>query len=92
MRTTDTQIIATQHPAQSAEARDIGIETPEKPTDVTSSNIEDEDELVPHLHMKTYLTVFAICLIYFAQLVNVVGAGAVRDSSNMVVEAVLTFD
>lgn len=77
MGTTDTQINATQHPAESAVVRDLQIETPEKPTGVTSSNIEDEDELVPHLHMKTYLTVFAICLIYFAQLVNVVGAGAV---------------
>jgi hypothetical protein len=30
-----------------------------------------------HLHAKTFLAVFAVCLIYFAQLVNLVGAGAV---------------
>jgi hypothetical protein len=46
----------------------------------TSSSIEDPDEPTPHLHAKTFLIVFAVCLIYFAQLVNVVGAGAVRIS------------
>lgn len=49
----------------------------EKTEALTSSSIEDRDELVPHLHAKTFLTVFAVCLIYFAQLINVVGAGAV---------------
>jgi len=39
-----------------------------------------DDEPVPHLHAKTFLTVFAVCFIYFAQLVNVVGAGAVSDN------------
>lgn len=38
------------------------------------------DEPIPHLHAKTFLTVFAVCLIYFAQLVNVVGAGAVSTT------------
>ncbi|KAJ2897395.1 PEP5 [Zalerion maritima] len=38
--------------------------------------IEDREEPIPHLHIKTYLTVFAVCFIYFAQLINVVGAGA----------------
>ena len=42
-----------------------------------TSSIEDQEELVPHLHAKTFLTVFAVCLIYFAQLINLVGAGAV---------------
>jgi hypothetical protein len=52
----------------------------EKPSAAVKSSIEDnEDEPVPHLHAKTYLTVFAVCLIYFAQLINVVGAGAVRN-------------
>jgi len=40
-------------------------------------SVEDIDEPVPHLHLKTYLTVFSVCLIYIAQLINVVGAGAV---------------
>jgi hypothetical protein len=54
----------------------------ENPSAVAKSSIEDNDgELVPHLHGKTYLTVFAVCLIYFAQLINVVGAGAVRNLS-----------
>ncbi|KAG4444107.1 hypothetical protein IFR05_000460 [Cadophora sp. M221] len=47
-------------------------EKPEEPI----SSIEDTDEPVPHLHAKTFLVVFAVCLIYFAQLINVVGAGA----------------
>src|ERR1039457_3755751 len=55
---------------------DIDIPEPEKSVEVKNS-IEDADELVPHLHAKTFLTVFAVCLIYFAQLINVVGAGAV---------------
>jgi hypothetical protein len=46
--------------------------------DFGTDGIEDENhEPEFHLHAKTYLTVFAICLIYFAQLINVVGAGAV---------------
>jgi hypothetical protein len=49
----------------------------EKPKEVATSSIEDPEEPVPHLHAKTFLTVFAVCLIYFAQLINVVGAGAV---------------
>jgi len=53
----------------------------EKPSLVNSSSIEDQDEPEPHLHAKTWLTVFAVCLIYFAQLINVVGAGAVSLSS-----------
>jgi hypothetical protein len=35
------------------------------------------DEPAPRLHAKTFLAVFAVCLIYFAQLVSLVGAGAV---------------
>lgn len=33
----------------------------------------------PHLHAKTYLAVFAVCAIYFVQIYNVVGAGAVSQ-------------
>lgn len=55
------------------------VENPseEKPSETVKTSIEDKEEPVPHLHAKTYLTVFAVCLIYFAQLINVVGAGAV---------------
>ena len=43
-----------------------------------SSASEDlNDEPRPHLHAKTFLAVFSVCLIYFVQIVNVVGAGAV---------------
>ncbi|KAI8151045.1 Efflux pump FUS6, partial [Colletotrichum sp. SAR 10_65] len=44
--------------------------------DEPKESIEDAIEPVPHLHAKTFLTVFAVCVIYFAQLINVVGAGA----------------
>jgi len=42
----------------------------------------EENEPVPHLHAKTYLAVFTVTVIYYAQLVNLVGAGAVRDRSS----------
>ena len=38
---------------------------------------EKNDETVPHLHAKTFLIIFAVALIYFTQVVNVVGAGSV---------------
>ncbi|KAK3330756.1 major facilitator superfamily domain-containing protein [Apodospora peruviana] len=41
-----------------------------------SSTSNDTDEPKPHLHAKTFLAVIAVCLIYMAQLVNLVGAGA----------------
>jgi len=47
---------------------------------VTTNSIEERDEPVPHLHAKTFLVVFAVCLIYFAQLINVVGSGAVKST------------
>jgi len=37
---------------------------------------DSDNEPVPHLHAKTFLAVIAVCLIYMAQLVNLVGAGA----------------
>jgi hypothetical protein len=49
----------------------------EHPSETLKTSIEDTDEPVPHLHAKTYLTVFAVCLVYFAQVYNLVGAGAV---------------
>ncbi|OBT51158.1 hypothetical protein VE04_07968 [Pseudogymnoascus sp. 24MN13] len=51
-------------------------EVDEKTYRDNSASIEDHDEPEPRLHAKTWLTVFAVCLIYFAQLINVVGAGA----------------
>ena len=53
-------------------------ETDEKGSQTTTNSIEDHDAPAAKLHLKTWLTVFAVCLIYFAQLINVVGAGAVR--------------
>jgi hypothetical protein len=49
----------------------------ENPEAFMTSNMEGGDEPVPHLHAKTFLVVFAVCLVYFAQLINLVGAGAV---------------
>ncbi|CAK7206933.1 hypothetical protein SEUCBS139899_009740 [Sporothrix eucalyptigena] len=46
------------------------------PKSANDSDPSIEDEPVPHLHAKTFLIVFAVCFIYFAQLINVVGAGA----------------
>ena len=56
-------------------------EVDEKTYRDNSASIEDHDEPEPRLHAKTWLTVFAVCLIYFAQLINVVGAGAVSCPS-----------
>jgi hypothetical protein len=43
----------------------------------SGSSIESGDEPRPHLHLKTYLAVLSVCMIYFAQIYNLVGAGAV---------------
>lgn len=56
-------------------------EVDEKAYRDSSASIEDPTEPAPRLHAKTWLTVFAVCLIYFAQLINVVGAGAVSCQS-----------
>jgi MFS family permease len=58
--------------------------------DLTETGSEEGPERIAHVHAKTYLTVFAVCMLYFAQLINVVGAGAqtqdivavLGDSSN----------
>lgn len=74
-------------PTQVAEEPQTEVQRPEssepeneKSEGITSS-IEDADEPVPHLHAKTFLIVFSVCLIYFAQLINVVGAGAVSRAT-----------
>lgn len=44
----------------------------------TLSIREVEKRPARRLHAKTYLAIFTVCLIYYVQLVNLVGAGAVR--------------
>lgn len=46
------------------------------PSSVGSSTL-DEDEAAPRLHAKTFLIIFTVGLIYFTQVVNIVGTGAV---------------
>lgn len=41
-----------------------------------------QDEPQPHIHLKTYLAIFAVCLVYVAQNFAIVGAGAVSYYSN----------
>ena len=43
----------------------------------TCSPNHEDIEPARRLHAKAYLAVFTVCLIYYAQLVNLVGAGAV---------------
>ncbi|KAI9048965.1 hypothetical protein LZ554_006814 [Drepanopeziza brunnea f. sp. 'monogermtubi'] len=62
----------TEH--EKLQSSEPGYEKMEKPIPIPS--IEDTKEPLPHLHAKTFLVVFAMCLIYFAQLFNVVGSGA----------------
>lgn len=59
----------------------------EQQTPIEISSESDNKEIVHNdhdshdgrkLNARTFLAVFAVCLIYFAQLVNLVGAGAVR--------------
>lgn len=38
--------------------------------------IEMDDEPVPHIHFKTYIIVLAVCLVYTAQVIHLVGTGA----------------
>jgi hypothetical protein len=41
---------------------------------------EVHDEPQPHVHAKTWLALFAICLIYFSQTIVLVGTGAVSHA------------
>ncbi|RDW81826.1 MFS general substrate transporter-22 [Coleophoma cylindrospora] len=71
-------------PARNSKNQGMPAEdNPEKDTiikDAVASRGESddgqEDELAPHLHTKTFLAVFSVCLIYFAQDFALVGAGA----------------
>ena len=59
----------------------------ESMTDTKSElqHIDVDEELVPHVHAKTILIVFAVALVYFAQVVNLVGVGAFgRDVAQVV--------
>lgn len=61
-----------------AEARSSGSadgHTEKAPPTVQDTFVSDEPK--PHLHAKTYLAVFAVCLVYFCQIYAVVGAGSV---------------
>lgn len=42
-----------------------------------------DEEREARIHLKTFLVVFSVCIIYVAQVYNVVGAGAVRSSSSI---------
>ncbi|KAH8894655.1 MFS general substrate transporter [Thozetella sp. PMI_491] len=64
-----SQDAAVPKPSTAASSEEGGNNNPKE-------SIEDPQEPVPHLHAKTFLTVFSVCFIYFAQLINVVGAGA----------------
>ncbi len=52
----------------------VSSEAEKKAVESDSGDSEDE---TAHLHAKTWLAVLAVCMIYFAQLMNLVGAGAV---------------
>jgi hypothetical protein len=56
----------------------------EEATAKVAQSVDDEDaepQPQPHLHARTFLAVFAVCLIYFAQVFSLVGAGAVSFES-----------
>jgi hypothetical protein len=70
-----TEVIEEQKPEVVRSEKEL-----DSPNAGTESIQEDEAEPVPHLHAKTFLTLFAICLICFAQVINVVGSGAVSNT------------
>jgi hypothetical protein len=62
---TSTTLVETAKPSQHVQSKEVG-------------NASQEDvERVPHVHLRTYLAVFAVCLVYFAQDFALVGAGSV---------------
>jgi hypothetical protein len=70
-----TEVIEEQKPEVVRSEKELGSPNADK-----VSIREDEAEPVPHLHAKTFLTLFAICLICFAEVINVVGAGSVSNT------------
>lgn len=49
-----------------------------------SDNLSNDDEQEPHLHAKTFLVVFVVCLIYFAWNFALVGTGAASFALHIV--------
>ncbi|KAF7561383.1 hypothetical protein G7046_g2767 [Stylonectria norvegica] len=60
----------------SRELDQIAEEKPIGEQDASDSLEEGQIEPQPRLHLKTFLALFAICLIYFSQTYTLVGAGA----------------
>lgn len=52
------------------------VEAPYEGRSFHEERVETEDELVPHVHLKTYIIVLAVCLVYIAQVIHLVGTGA----------------
>lgn len=78
----DASAHAVDHSRTEVESPELSESDNEKCGQIVPASSEESQEThehVPRLHAKTFLTIFAICLIYFAQLINVVGAGAVSS-------------
>lgn len=56
----------------------------EKHAPGSSDGSVTSDEPAPHLHAKTFLAVFAVAMIYAAQLFSLIGAGAVRITHTVI--------
>ncbi len=54
----------------------LGREESKRPSEL-GEVLDGASEISVHLHANTFLAVFAVLLIYFAQLVSLVGAGSV---------------
>jgi hypothetical protein len=52
----------------------------DRPSSKSEASVDGSGEVAPRLHAKTFLAVLAVCLIYFAQLVSLVGAGVVSSA------------
>lgn len=64
------------------EGQTVQIEYATKDDEAEHVQTEFVDEPVAHLHAKTFLVVFAVLTIYFAQLFNIVAAGAASRMSS----------
>lgn len=71
----------------SADIHNLRVETREepKPNHTYVETMDPDEELRPNIHWKSYLVVFAMALIYVAQLVNLVGSGSLRSTIASVV-------
>ncbi|KAF4634266.1 hypothetical protein G7Y89_g3844 [Cudoniella acicularis] len=59
-----------------ATSQNVETEVEEVPAKLPESSEDEDKEPQPHLHARTFLAVFAVCLIYIAQVFSLVGAGA----------------